>query len=84
MRVLIHNSAGRVINVDVDDDGTVGDLKVAVYDQETLHPIQQLYVFQGVRLDDDEQRLSDAGVSDGTAVHLVLQDIPRDPSEEEE
>ncbi|KAJ2765898.1 hypothetical protein IWQ57_004595, partial [Coemansia nantahalensis] len=52
-------------------DATVGDFRDKLATKSCIEPQKQRLIFRGRLLADDAQKLADAGVSDGSALHMV-------------
>ena len=72
MKVLIQTLDRNIVDVTVEDSGTVLDLKNSIHEVKN-HPIDQMtIIFNGKKLDDNNKALSDYAVVDGTRVVLML------------
>ncbi|KAJ2713815.1 hypothetical protein H4R19_002063 [Coemansia spiralis] len=52
-------------------DATVGDFRGKLATRSCIEPQKQRLIFRGRLLTDDAQKLADAGLSDGSALHMV-------------
>jgi hypothetical protein len=69
--VYVCTMAGKRVPIQISLSCTVAELKLAVEDHERVPPCKQLIVFRSGMLA-DASILSDAGITDGCTVHLVL------------
>jgi Ubiquitin family len=70
MQITVRTMMGQEIPVKVQADATVEDLKMKIYRQTDMYPDQQVLIFNGEELDDDEPLVS-YRIQEGSTVHLL-------------
>jgi len=71
MKLIVVTLAGREIEVAVAPESSVHEVKQHIAEKEGIPPEQQRLVFGGHHLE-DTQPLAEAGLADGSRVHLIL------------
>jgi hypothetical protein len=70
MQITVRTMMGQEIPVNVQSDATVEDLKVKIFRLTDMYPDQQVLIFNGEELDDDEPLVS-YRIQEGSTVHLL-------------
>lgn len=71
MFIKVKNLTGRVIDLDVDTDDSIQQVKEKLEEKEGIPPDQQRLIFSGRAMADD-RKLSSYNVVSGNTLHLVL------------
>jgi len=71
MLIKVKNLAGNLIELNVDEDNAVGDVKLSVQQKTGIPPGQQRLIFGGKNMA-DEKTLKTYQVQQGAILHLVL------------
>ncbi|KAJ2880318.1 hypothetical protein IWW38_005971, partial [Coemansia aciculifera] len=71
VKALMESGAEREFEINALSDETVGDFRGRLATTSQVEPQKQRLIFRGRLLVDDAQKLADAGVSNGSALHMV-------------
>eukprot|EP00918_Siedleckia_nematoides_P019091 GHVU01040704.1.p1 GENE.GHVU01040704.1~~GHVU01040704.1.p1 ORF type:complete len:301 (-),score=30.78 GHVU01040704.1:312-1214(-) len=72
LSMQIKTLSGQTVTVDsIGEDDTIRSVKERLHDKEGVPPDEQRLVFQGKQLEDDKT-VAEAGLREGSVVHLVL------------
>ena len=71
VHIVVRMLTGKTINLDVDVDILIADVKRKIQDEEHIPPHQQRLIFDGKQLINDKF-LSDYDVKDYSVLYLVL------------
>ncbi|KAJ2747671.1 hypothetical protein GGI20_000320 [Coemansia sp. BCRC 34301] len=71
VKALMESGAEKEFQVNTLSDETVGDFRGRLATTSQVEPQKQRLIFRGRLLVDDAQKLVDAGVSNGSALHMV-------------
>ncbi|EJW03832.1 hypothetical protein EDEG_01876 [Edhazardia aedis USNM 41457] len=72
MMLKIKTVSGKVIEIEVDSEDTVKELKQRIEEVERIPPVQQKLIFNGAIFTNDEKKLGDYNLKNGNVVHMVL------------
>jgi len=70
-QIMIKTLQGKTMPMEVQDTDTIGSIKNRIHEKEGIPVDQQRLVFNGKQLEDN-LKVSDYGISQDSAVHLVL------------
>jgi len=71
MLIKIRTLTGKEIELDIESDYKISQIKEKVEEKEGIPPVQQRLIFGGKQMIDDKQA-SDYSLSGGSTLHLVL------------
>lgn len=86
IHVFVEILTGPLFYVEVSDDATVSDLKLAIEAEKSSLDIERFILILGnkkdgnLRMDDDEAPVADYGVADGSHVYLFFKLTVKDDS----
>ncbi|KAJ2464369.1 hypothetical protein EV174_006821, partial [Coemansia sp. RSA 2320] len=71
VKALMENGAEKEYYINTLSDETVGDIRNRLATTSQVEPQKQRLIFRGRLLVDNTQKLMDAGVGDGSALHMI-------------
>ncbi|GMM33100.1 NEDD8 family protein [Saccharomycopsis crataegensis] len=71
MQIVVKTLTGKEVTLEIKPQDTVESVKEIMEEKEGIPPLQQRLVFDGKQLN-DAQTMDDAGISEGSILHLVL------------
>jgi len=71
INITVKTVMGQEIPVRIRGSATVEDLKVKLYRVTDLEPEEQVLVFNGEELDDEDELLATYRIQDGSTLHLM-------------
>jgi len=71
MTITVHTMTGKKLVINCKEDCTTDELKTKIQDMEGIPPDQQRIIFAGKQFENN-QKLQDYNIQDGSVLHLVL------------
>jgi len=71
MLIKVRTLTGKEIELDIDDDYKISQIKEKVEEKEGIPPVQQRLIFGGKQMT-DEKTAAEYSLSAGATIHLVL------------